>query len=70
MTGCYICCVNDEWVYPNHANLLRKCILHPIENYIEKRCGNLWKYFFNYRRDFIHRSINTKLHSKDGSKVL
>ena len=70
MTGSHIRCVDDEWEYPNHSLLLKKCRLHPIELYIQRRRGTLWKYFLNNNRELLERARSTKVHSKDATKVL
>ena len=70
MTGSHIRCINDEWEYPNHNELLRKCRLHPIETYVERRRGTLWRYFLNNKKEFLDEAMKIKMHPKDGNKVL
>ena len=70
MTDSHIRCVNDEWEYPNHEALLKKCRLHPIELYIQRRRGTLWNYLLKNKKDLLEETMKIRPHSKDGTKVL
>ena len=70
MTGSHIRCVNDEWEYPNHERLLKKCGLFPIETYIERRRGTLWKYLREHRKELMEEAEGVKGHCKNVMKVL
>ena len=52
MTGRHIQKVTDEdWRYPNHKELLKKCNLYPMGVYIERRRGTLRKSLENNRKE-------------------
>ena len=70
MTGEHIWCGVDGWEYPNHEGLMEKCGVFPMETYIERRRGTLWRYLLRNRRDLMEKAKGCKLHSKDARKIL
>lgn len=55
MRGSHIRCENDEWEYLNHNLLLKKCRLHPIEVYTQRRRGTLWNYLLNNKKELLEK---------------
>ena len=62
--------INGEWVYPDHKDLLKKCGLLPIEEYIKRRRGTLVKFMEMYRGDLLRRAKICGRHCKDVNKIL
>ena len=61
---------NDEWEYPNHEDLLRKCGLVDINIYIERRRGTLRNYLEKYRKDLLDRAEKSKRHARDVNRIM
>ena len=60
----------DDWEYPDHGVLFRKCKLFPIETYLERRRGTLRKYLVENREELLESTEGVKNHSRDSKKVL
>ena len=60
----------DEWEYPNHEELLRKCGLVDINIYIERRRGTLRNYLEKYRKDLLDRAEKSKRHARDVNRIM
>ena len=69
MTGCHIRRYGEDWEYPDHKILLRRCRLFPIETYLERQRGTLREYFMENRRDLLDEAIQQNRHAKDVHKI-
>ena len=69
MTGKHIQKKEEEWEYPDHKVLLKKCELFPMEIYLKRRRGTLWKYFEEERPELFERAKETVKHSKEVNKI-
>ena len=56
----------DEWEYPKHELLYKKCRLFPIDVYLERRRGTLREYLMENRSILLDLASNTE---KDGRNV-
>ena len=61
---------DDEWEYPDHGELMRKCKLFEMETYIERRRGTLRKYLEEHRETLLGEAKQTGRHSRDVHKIL
>ena len=70
ITGKHICKKGDRWEYPNHEELYKRAKILPIEKYIERRRGTLWRYLQENRPELLEDSKQTKHHCHDPNKIL
>ena len=70
ITGEHIRKQVDKWYYPNHADLMSKTKLLPIEKYIERRRGTLRRYLHINRRELLQEAEAVGRHCYDPNKVL
>lgn len=71
MTGCHIRKRGEgDWEYPNHVILENKCQLFPIETYIKRRRGTLWKYLLEYRKELVEETAAATTPAKNPNKIL
>ena len=60
----------DEWEYPNHESLLKKCKMFPINIYIERRRGTLRRYMEQYRSELLSEVETSGRHYQEVNKVV
>ena len=71
MTGSHIRTVGeDEWEYPDHDVLLKKCRLFSIDIYLQRRRGTLRKYLETYRKDLLEEAEKCGRHCLNVHKVM
>ena len=70
MTGQHIRKEGDEWKYPNHTVLEGQCQLFPIQTYIKRRRGTLWKYLKEYRKELVEEMEKASVPPKNVNKIL
>ena len=71
MTGSHIRTVGeDEWEYPDHDVLLKKCGLFSIDIYLQRRRGTLCKYLETYRKDLLEEAEKCGRHCLNVHKVM
>ena len=71
MSGQHIKKVGDnKWEYPRHEELLTKCGLEEITNYIERRRTTLRNYLQNNKRDLLHEAAQTQKPARHVTKIL
>ena len=70
MTGQHIRKAGEEWSYPNHTLLEAKCKLFPIQTYVQRRRGTLWKYLKEYRKELVEEMENATVPPGNVNKVL
>ena len=67
MTGCHIRKKDNGWEYPSHDVLELKCKLFPIETYIKRRRGTLWKYLKKFRKELVAETEVAKVPPRNSS---
>ena len=70
MTGHHIQKIGENWEYPNHQELLKKCGLLPIDIYIQRRRETLRAYLMECRKDLMKEAMKTRTHNFDVHKIL
>ena len=71
MTGQHIRKLGEnQWNYPAHELLLKKCGLLEIDIYIARRRGTLRKYLEENRLGLLQDAEKTKRHAKDVNKIM
>ena len=60
----------EEWDYPDHEILLKKCRLFPIDVYLERRRGTLREYLTTYRSNLLDQALKTKTDCRNTHRVL
>ena len=71
MTGRHIRKLGEgRWEYPNHEQLRKKCELLRIEEYIEKRKGNLRTFLMKERKELWEEVKKTRPPARDVKKIL
>ena len=70
MTGCHIRMEGGGWEYPSHNVLELKYKLFPVETYIKRQRGTMWKYFKEFRRGLLEEAKRTKATPRSLNKVL
>ena len=61
---------NDEWIYPDHEELLKKCELYPIDIYLQRRRGTLREYLDTYKKNLLREAENCSRHQLNVHKIL
>ena len=57
--------------HPFICNILeQKCQLFPIETYIKRRRGTLWKYLLEYRKGLVEETAAATTPAKNPNKIL
>ena len=71
MTGQHIRKLGEnQWNYPEHEKLLKKCGLFDIDIYITRRRGTLRKYLEETKPELLQDAEKTKKHPKDVNRIM
>ena len=70
MTGVHIMCENEKWIFPDHAELLKKCRMVEIERYIEARRYTLRGYVEKHHPTFFDEVNDISPPAKNNKKNL